>query len=328
MGLYDSIKEDEAKLAELDKELYPDEDADTPDEDPVVNADTPDEDPVVDADTPDEDDKGEEDPVEEDKGEEDPESDKDEDPAEDGKGEEDPEDDKNKNNLAAQIRIMRKEKLKLQEELEAARRANTPQPPQNTPAPVTPSGDEAKGEETVEQRVARLEQEKYQTELRTQAQDELRQIESEYKKSNPEYGEAVKHLVGSMAAGVRAAYPTASQKDIANFMQDQLLRVAGDAHAKGLNPAEVLHNMAYERYGFDPAAKPETPGAKPTESKPDPAARLRKVSRNKKRAASAIGQGGQNTAPYATLQEAAKMPLGKFSKLTDAEIEKLMQQDA
>lgn len=236
------------------------------------------------------------------------------------KGEEDDE-----NSTAAQLRIERKQRKQLEQRLEQLLAGGVKQPALKVaekPAGEAGEGDQGQPKkETADERLDRIEREREQTKLMSDAVEEFNTYEKEFQAETPDYAQASNHVIQVMAQSVRALYPNATDAQVGTFIRQQILHLAGQAVTKGLNPAEALYLMAHERFGYKKAAAP-APKAKTD----DAAKRLETVSKNKKRSASPLAGGGQQGSASSTLEEAANMSLADFSKLKPGEIEALISE--
>lgn len=318
MSLLDQIKEDEeelAKLEEAENEENEEDDTDT--------ADSEDDADDTDADEDDEDNDADEDDTDEDDTDDDADTDDDTDDTDDkgddpkSKGLKDKPKSKAKtNDDNAKLRVERKRRLKLEKDLAEAREAAD-----NHDKPV--DDKEEKGEpETAEERLDRIENAQQQAELRKQAVDEFVAIEDEFKQETPDYEDASKHMISGMYNGVKAAYPHLTDKQAGEFVHNRVLEIASSAARRKQNPAEVLYQMAFDNYGFDPlnAAK------KSATKKKTAAQNLKTKAKNKKRSANGLSGGGQNAGARVTIEEADKMNLADFGNMSDSEIDALIDQ--
>ena len=333
MSLEDEIKKEEEELAKLEeaeqeenKEEESQDDVDTGKSD-----DSEDEDEENDDDNEDSgsDDDGE---AEEDTDDADTEDDADSDGDDDSDDGEDTADNKHKsvkdeNNAAAKARVERRKRLKAEAEA-ADLRERLQKQNEAQREPTTEERAEAK-QETTEERLDRLETERANERLQVEAAEELSDIEDEFVKENPDYKQASAHMIKSMFQGVRQVYPNMSEKQAIKFLQNKVLEIAGSAANRGQNPAEVLYQMAFDNYGFDPAkAAEEKKGGedKPTFKKTGAAENLKKKARNKKRSANGLSGGGQNAGARVTIEEADKMTLADFGAMSDKDIDELIAQ--
>lgn len=315
MGLKEQIKKDEEELKKLQAAEDDDSDDNDDEEDDADDSDDQDDDTDEDEGADDKA-KGKKAAADDKKGkkaDEDDDSDEDDDDAGD--------DPKKKNDLAAKLRKERKERMKLQEQL-AAFQAKPPVQAQQPPVQQQPG---TKKTETTEEKVARLESEqnaqrqaRERQDLERQAIDEFNEIETEFKKETPDYDQASAHVIQSMYNGAKAAYPDLTDKQALGFVQRRVLQIASAAAKRGLNPAEVLYQMAFDNYGYQPGA----PKKKDTQK----ADNLKNIAKNRKRSASSMAGAGQNAGARATIDEANKMDLATFGNMSEAEIDELIAQ--
>lgn len=228
-----------------------------------------------------------------------------------------------KNDLNARLRISEKIRKDTEKALEAERQKKA------EPAKAPEKTAEEKAAEaalTPEQRVEKLENElaqeretKQKQELYRAAIDEFNDIEKEFEKATPDYEPASTHMLHSMVDGVMKAYPSATEKQALAHVQQQILNIASKAVKNGQNPVEVLYNMAYERYGYNPRAP------KKDEAKKE-IGNLKNREKNKKRSASGVSGGGQSSNSSVSLEEGANMSLANFSNLSEKEIDDMILQ--
>lgn len=306
LTLEEQIEQEEAELAKLEAEGGTDEDtdADTANNDQNDNADG--EDDSTDGDTSDTDNTDEDDKT-----------DGDDDTADKDDSDKDNVDTKNPNDVAAKLRIERRERLKLQEELAELRRAR-----ENPTQQPTATDKTAQRQETVEERLARIEHERDSENLHKQAVEEFSNIEKEFAAQTPDYEDASKHMISSMYQGVKHAYPQLNDNQAAQFVQKRVLEIASQAARNNMNPAEVLYQMAFDKYGFD-GTKAQAPAEKKPTHKAD---NLKNIAKNKKRSASPLIGGGQTAGANVTIDEANNMDLADFGKMSESEIDALINQ--
>lgn len=229
------------------------------------------------------------------------------------------------NSLAAQLRIERKQRKEMEAKLDALLKGAPAAPtPKAAPAPVAKADgtvDDAAAAPkalTADERLDAIERERESKQLEQAAIDEFNGYEADFQKDTPDYAQASDHMIRSMGAAVRALYPNATNAQISTFIKGQVLHIAGQAAQKGLNPAETLYRLSMERYGYKKGAA--TPAPKPGDAKD----RLEKSAAVRKRTASPLAGGGQQSNPGATIEEAAKMNLADFSRLKPGEIDQLI----
>lgn len=301
MTLEDQIKKEEEELKQLE-EAENNEEQEESEEEEAAEADAEEEEQAEEGQEEEDEDEGaqEEDGTKE--GEEDDQKDEEEEV-------------KNNNDLAAKLRIERKQRMKLQEQIEEMRKAQ--EAALNQAKPKEEAQPEAP-EETIEERVNRLEREKYQQNLQRQAVEEFNSIEAEFSKETPDYEEASAHVIKNMYSGVKSVYPELNDQQAVSFVQKQVLQIASNAAQRGLNPAEVLYQMAYDKYGFQANAPQPQPSNKVNN--------LKTIAKNKKRSASPLAGGGRSASSNVSLQEAGNMDLAAFGRMSEAEIDQLIEQ--
>lgn len=248
-------------------------------------------------------------------------ADADGDSEEEDKGDEEEDEKKSDNSLAAQLRIERKQRKETEKRLDAllAQQQQHPAPQQQQAKTEEQGKQEQADPNSVEERLNRFEREKEEKELFGAAVNEFNQYEREFSQANPDYENASRHVVGQMINSFRSLYPSATDAQAQQFIQNQILSIASQAVNRGVNPAEALYAMAYDRFGY--TGQQEQKAAPKGQ---DAAKKLSTVSKNKRRSASPLQSGGQNGSANATIEEAANMNLADFSKLTESEIDQMI----
>lgn len=228
-----------------------------------------------------------------------------------------------KNNYAAQLRRERKEKRELQERLARIEEGRS--------KPQKQDKEETEAEElSVEERLARIEEDKQQKELHAAAINEFNAIEAEFSKKHDDYEAASAHMIQTMFTSVRNLNPGITEAQAIKAVQNHVLSIAANAATKGHNPAEVLYDMAFDHFGFDPSKatgnKEETAEEKPQFKKTGKADNLKTAAKNRLRSATGLKGGGQSTGGRASVKEASNMDLASFGKLSEAEMDALIAQ--
>lgn len=226
------------------------------------------------------------------------------------------------NNLAAQLRIARKQKKQLEERLKSMQNPVQPDTKQNQNA-----SEETKM--TLEERFEKREREERAKELKNSAIEEFIETEQEFQKETPDYKQASSHMLARMIQGAKFSTPGISNRQAQEFARDQILQIAAQAAHNGLNPAEALYNIAYEHYGYNPELYKEEEGSNNDKKSQREKAqretkRLEKINKNKKRSASSLAGGGQTRSNVVTSEEAANMDLASFSKLSEADMDSII----
>ncbi len=134
------------------------------------------------------------------------------------------------------------------------------------------------------------------------AQAEIEEIQNEYKKTNPDYENAINHAKAEYSKAIKTLMPQLSEKQVKQAIDKEILNMALKCNREGTNLGEVLYDTAIERFGYDP----DNAGAKPSqESVQRP--NLRVVANNKRKSASSLGGGGEGAKGRITLEQLADM---------------------
>jgi len=158
---------------------------------------------------------------------------------------------------------------------------------------------------------AKQEQETEHSRTVNEAVQEFNQIVNEYKKGNADFDNAMSFAEKRYAESLRILNPSLSDNQIRTAINQEVLKLAAIAAAKGLNPAEELYDMAIERFGYVKAEE--------TTKKPD----LKKIEENKKRSVSGIAAAGSSGKMPLTLEAISKMSNGEFANLDPALLRQL-----
>lgn len=268
-------------------------------------------------------------PVEEDVLADEPDAAQDDEPAaSDDEGEPEPEEAKPASNDAyARMRIAEKKLKEMQEA--AATRQEQPKAAGEDPEPSKSDDSTAWYEWNTRQLNKQIEdlkgqvegtnsfmQRMQQQEIRTQAKQELAQIEADYKSHAPDYDDAASHMASLMLQAEYILDPDQTQAQIVRKVEDKLLKIASDAWNADKNPAEVLYNMAKDRYGFAAKAEEEAPEEK---ARPD-----LKVINKAKKAATGLGKGGKSGSVVTTEESASNMTNAEFMALPESDRKRLL----
>jgi hypothetical protein len=170
--------------------------------------------------------------------------------------------------------------------------------------------------ETVEQRLARLEEELEQerTEKQTKstieaAKEEFNAYEDAFKPKAPDYEDARTYLVQNIAASLRILNPAITQKELIDGVQHQLLVRGRNAVLAGANPAELIYQEA-KQIGFSAPAKVET------KEKPS---NLAAVNENKKRSAGMAGSSAGGESTLSSPESVLKMSNAEISRMSESD---------
>lgn len=318
MGLEEQIAKEEEELKKLAKA-----EEDGENEEDLDNDDDNTDDDAIDDDeeTGEEDDGTEDDSKDDDDSDEDGDGNDTDDDSDDGEDNADDNGVKDKKN-PAKDRIERKKRLKLEEEnaelrrkLEEGRQAQDNHDKEKDPPK----------KETAEERLDRIESERETERLRAQAADELSDIETEFAKEHEDYKDAATHMVKGLYGATRQLYPHLTEKQAIQAVQNKVLGIASQAARNGQNPAEVLYQMSFDRFGFDPDKVQKADDA-PGKKKTNAADTLKKKAKNRKRSANGLTGGGQSAGARVTIDEAKNMSLADFGNMSETEIDDLIAQ--
>lgn len=142
--------------------------------------------------------------------------------------------------------------------------------------------------------------------LKARGYQEIIDGEGEYKKTNPDYDAAMKHAMVSYLKSAKTYNPNKSDRELAQELRDEVVKIAARAHASGQNLYEVLYDTAIERFGYQPNQNTQTTQAK------TPSTNLRVVASNKRRSASPLSSGGgEGAKPSITLEQLADMSIAE-----------------
>ena len=170
-----------------------------------------------------------------------------------------------------------------------------------------------------QERIEQLEQERQareQINVVNQATAQLIEIENQFTAQQPDYPEVAEFLAKEIKKGIKVLNPHIGARELDQQFQMQVLRMAGQYHAQGLNPAEELYYLAKDEFGYTPAQK-ETP-AQPV--KPD----LTKVAANRARNAGTAGVTATSTSGQLSADAMLNMSMAEFSKLSESEKNRLL----
>lgn len=155
-----------------------------------------------------------------------------------------------------------------------------------------------------EEKEAQIAQQAEQRNLQVQAHQEFLAIEEEYKKTAPDYDDAVQSMFNRMLSARSDSNLFEDRKSIESSVKNDLFKFVLKSVASGLNPADELYKLATERYGYVNNKQTQK------SSKPD----LRVISNNQKRSASPLQGGSSASSMQMSEEAAANMTMAEFSK--------------
>lgn len=166
----------------------------------------------------------------------------------------------------------------------------------------------------IEGKVTQSEQESEQNKLYQGAIKEFQDIEKKFKATAPDYDQAAEHLKKELTRSISLLNSELSPSQIQGVVTNHILKMAAQAAAGGLNPAEELYRMSKTTFGFV-EKKEET-------TKPN----LKKIDANKRKSSSPLQSGGKPGSIPITLEAVNDMSLAEFAKLTPSQLRELENQ--
>lgn len=144
--------------------------------------------------------------------------------------------------------------------------------------------------------------------------DELTSINTAYAKENPDYTNAMNYGYDAYYKSIKTLNPTWSDTQIVKEIDGLILNFASETYKKGLNPAEEFYSYAIENLGYSPKKETKNEDKKPVS--------LKVIEGNKKRSASPL-VGGQDGVTKHSLSSLPDMSVGEFANLTSAQLDAL-----
>ncbi len=152
----------------------------------------------------------------------------------------------------------------------------------------------------------------------SKAEREFLSMESDFKRTNPEYASVAAEYAQIIASSIKAQNPRLSEADLVDRTKKFVLEKAGGYLRDGFNPIEELYQEAKELGITGKSREKPEPEAK-EERRPD----LRKVAENRKRSAGTAGPAGEERGSL-TKQSAAEMSVAEWKRLPADEKRRLM----
>lgn len=141
-----------------------------------------------------------------------------------------------------------------------------------------------------------------------QAQNELKTLESQYAKNDKAYFEAKDFLIDKKKQELLLQFPTATDDQISQHLDDQMLKAAAQLYANNINPAEKFREMA-DLYGYS--------STKSSKSAPNGKTNLDKLKTNKRKSASLNGSSSISPMDSPDADAVVNMALEKAMSLTE-----------
>ncbi len=149
------------------------------------------------------------------------------------------------------------------------------------------------------------------------AQQEIDSIQDAYRKTNPDFDNAIAHARAEYGKAVKVLNPTMSESAIKQAIDQEIFNMALKCNRDGTNLGEVLYDTAIERFGYNKSDTSDSGSKNPN---------LRIISQNKRKSASSLEGGGQKGAGRVTLEAAANMSPAELQSLSADDWSYLRQQ--
>ena len=167
-----------------------------------------------------------------------------------------------------------------------------------------------------------------QASLKNNAIEAFERYENDFKAATPDYEPVTQFGVNILANSIRTLNPHLKGAALADAVQRQILRLAGQAEAQGHNPAEYLYHQAMS-WGYQPAAEGKKNEEPPKEAENKQKPSIKNISEHKKKSASSMEGGGRNGKPPLSREAVLDKSFGlqDFARLTPAELKELEQME-
>lgn len=139
--------------------------------------------------------------------------------------------------------------------------------------------------------------------------------ESAFRTTVPDYTEVANHMVSSMRNSARLLSPQATDQQISNFVENQILTWAEQAAQQGKQPAQALYEMSKSHFGFVRKAAP----VEVKETKPN----LEVIEKNRRKSATGLNT-GQTSKKGLTLKDVENMSIAEMECMDPGELEELL----
>lgn len=187
-------------------------------------------------------------------------------------------------------------------------------------------------------------------ELTRAAVDELRSLETDFIKDQPDYFDAAKFGRQKYAEAMRIMHPEMNDRQLGAEIDFKIMEQASKWAQRGLNAAEEFYDLCIEKFGYVPAAKvaakpqveEEAEPEEETESAEDrlealanqhrglapakaappvrPKPSLKQISASRRRSASPLQGPGQGGRASITKEAAVEMTMAEFAELSPADL--------
>ncbi len=154
----------------------------------------------------------------------------------------------------------------------------------------------------------------------SKAEREFKELESKFRRSNPEYDDIVGQYGQAIMASIKIQSPRISEDELVERTKKTILQKASKYMQDGFDPIEEMfheaRDLGFKKREVAAPAKEE----KEVEIKPD----MKKVSANRARSASMAGTGGDSTKAQINKSVAAEMSPMEWKKLPREEKARLL----
>lgn len=158
------------------------------------------------------------------------------------------------------------------------------------------------------------EQTRQNEEVRHNAIEQFTSYEDNYKANVSDYNAVTSYGVQQIANSISRLRPDLKGVELGKVVQNQVLRMAGQAESQGLDPAEHFYTQSKE-WGYKEPAKEE----KEEKPKPD----LKSIAKNKKKSPSSLSAGGDSGKPVIDKEAFATMKFSELARLSPQELREL-----
>jgi hypothetical protein len=145
---------------------------------------------------------------------------------------------------------------------------------------------------------------------------------SDKERGIPDFKQAYAHAYNMELEHLRQTNPNASDAQLKQHLGTQILMLASRAQNLGLNPISAIYDYAMNKHGYRPQRTQLQSAQTGGETRPD----LAKIAANRSRSASPLQGSGSSLHSSFSPEQAAKMSVGDFSKLTAKQMAEIERQ--
>jgi hypothetical protein len=183
-----------------------------------------------------------------------------------------------------------------------------------------------KNKETIQELKRKLELREQQDQLAQQRQQAIQNfghIISEFKeKKAPDFDAAAQVVESELHKAIRLQNPLMHQSKVKEMVASEILRIANQFAANGLNPAEEFYSLAHEIGYKKQVAQPQQADVKPVAKQKT----LTEIEKVRKRAATGLNAGGATGSQSIGVDILQGITIADFAKLTPSQIRELEAQ--